>query len=316
MADSRDQVDQNSQLRVRAAWIYYVEGHTQNEVAAIMGLPRLTVTRLLSEARRRGEVKIDIVSPLAGLADIQRALEIKYGLSQAVVAPFLASEGEPVKVIAAAAGRYISEMMTDNLTVGVGWGRTLLASLPFIQGRPLQNIRVISMLGGIAQARRFNPAEFAWQFAELFEGEGFLVPAPAVVDSPETKLALLERCGLAEIFEMAALVDVALISVGAVSTLTTFYRSGHVSETERMSLADAGAVGDILLNFIDENGDLVDHPVNTRAMSLDLARLAKVPRKILVSGGQEKLASLRGTLKLLKPTTFITDEQTALALLD
>ena len=232
MADSRDQVDQNSQLRVRAAWIYYVEGHTQNEVAAIMGLPRLTVTRLLSEARRRGEVKIDIVSPLAGLADIQRALEIKYGLSQAVVAPFLASEGEPVKVIAAAAGRYISEMMTDNLTVGVGWGRTLLASLPFIQGRPLQNIRVISMLGGIAQARRFNPAEFAWQFAELFEGEGFLVPAPAVVDSPETKLALLERCGLAEIFEMAALVDVALISVGAVSTLTTFYRSGHVSETE------------------------------------------------------------------------------------
>ena len=72
MADSRDPTaaDPNAQLRVRAAWIYYVEGHTQNEVATIMGLPRVAVTRLLSEARRRGEVKIDIASPLAGLSAI------------------------------------------------------------------------------------------------------------------------------------------------------------------------------------------------------------------------------------------------------
>ena len=317
MADNREPSasDPSAQLRVRAAWIYYVEGHTQNEVANIMGLPRLAVTRLLSEARRRGEVKIDIASPLAGLTEIQRSLETKYGLAQAIVAPFLETGGDPVKVIAAAAGRYISETMTGNLTVGVGWGRTLHASLPFIQGRPLEKIRVISMLGGIAQARRFNPAEFAWQFAELFDGEGFLVPAPALVDSPETKHALLERCGLEQIFEMAAGMDVALISVGSISTLTTSYRLGHVSEAERKSLQEAGAVGDILYNFIDANGNLVDHPVNTRAISLDLGRLAKVPKKILVSGGQEKIASLRGALKLLQPTTFITDEQTAITLL-
>jgi deoxyribonucleoside regulator len=98
-------------------------------------------------------------------------------------------------VIAAAAGAFVTAAMRDNIIVGVGWGQTLHQTLPFIKGATLQGVRVISLLGGIAAARRFNPAEFAWQFAELFQGEGFLVPAPALVDSPETKHALLERCG-------------------------------------------------------------------------------------------------------------------------
>jgi deoxyribonucleoside regulator len=315
--ESRDQAfaEPGNQLRIRAAWIYYIEGRTQNEVASILGLPRVAVTRLLSEARRRGEVKIQITSPLAELTELQREIEAKYGLAQAVIAPYLESGSDPTPVIAAAAGRYISETMTSNLTVGVGWGRTLHASLPFIEGRPLEDIRIISLLGGIAQARRFNPAEFAWQFAELFNGEGYLVPAPALVDSPETKHALLEHCGLEHIFEMADGTDVALFSVGGISTLTTSYRLGHVTETERRSLQEAGAVGDILYNFVDTDGALVDHPVNARAISYPLDRLAKVPRKILVSGGPEKVAVLRAALKLLRPTTLITDEQTAIALM-
>jgi deoxyribonucleoside regulator len=104
--------------------------------------------------------------------------------------------------------------MKAGMTVVVGWGRTLFNTLPFITGATLDDFRVVSLLGGIAAARRFNPAEFAWQFAELFQGEGFLIPAPAVVDSAETKHALLERCGLSAIFEMADKLDMALLSCG------------------------------------------------------------------------------------------------------
>ena len=172
-----------------------------------------------------------------------------------------------------------------------------------------------SPLGGIAKARGFNPAEFAWQFADLFDGEGFLVPAPALVDSAETKHTLLEHCGLEQIFELAEGMDVALLSVGALSTLMTSYRLGHITEAERRSLQEAGAVGDILYNFISEAGELVPHPVNARAVSIGLERLAKVPRKMLVSGGPEKVAVLRGALKLLRPTVLVTDELTAAALL-
>jgi len=80
-------------------------------------------------------------------------------------------------------------------------------------------------------------------------------------------------------------------------------------------MIDAGAVGDILYNFLDRDGRPIDHPVNARAISMPLARLARVTNKVLISGGAEKIEVLRATLHSLQPSTFITDERSAAALL-
>ncbi len=301
-------------LRARAVWLYFVENHTQNEIAKMLGLNRVAVVRLIADARRRNEVRITISAPLAELSGVEQAVQSRFGIARVIAAPVSNAGVDPVKVIAAAVGSYLNGAMRSSTTVGVGWGRTLYNSLPFIAGRTLEDFRVVSLLGGIAAARRFNPAEFAWQFAELFQGEGYLIPAPAIVDSPETKHALLEHCGLAEIFNMADRLDTVLVSVGSMSTITTSYRMGHLSEAERRELVAAGAVGDLLYNFIDEQGRLVDHPVNRRIMSVELSRLRRAPERVLVSGGPEKLAVLRGAIKALSPTVLITDEVTAAAL--
>jgi len=178
-------IDTAQMQRIRAAWMYYVEGMTQNEVAAALGINRIAITRMLAEARKRGEVSIRIHSDLAELVELQRGLEQRYGLERAILAPFSDPAGDPTRVIAATAGAHISDLMANHMTIGVGWGKTLHATLPFIEGRALEGVRVISLLGGIAEARRFNPAEFAWQFAELFDAEGFLVPAPPLWTGPK-----------------------------------------------------------------------------------------------------------------------------------
>lgn len=302
-------------LRIRAVWLYHIEGLTQNDVAQRLNINRVMVVRLLADAKRRNEVRLTISAPLASLVALGRTVETRLGIDRVIVAPFDAADDDPMRVIAAAAGNYISGRMQSGMTVGVGWGRTLYNALPFITGATLDDFRVVSLLGGIAAARRFNPAEFAWQFAELFQGEGYLIPAPAVVDSPETKHALLERCGLSSIFEMADKLDVVLLSVGGISALTTSYRTGHISEAERRSLIEAGAVGDILYNFIDAAGGIVAHEVNDRIISVNLARLRRTPERVLISGGREKIAAIKGVIKTLGPTVFITDEITARALI-
>lgn len=307
----RNSSQEANRLRVRAAWMYHIEGMTQSDVAKKLGVNRIMITRLLAEAKKRGEVVIRIKSDLSEIVEVQQKLEAKFGLDQAIVAPFDDPEGDPTKVIAYAAGSFVSGIMKDNLTVGVGWGRTLHSMLPYVQGRSLDGVRVVSLLGGIAQARRFNPAEFAWQFAELFNAEGYLISAPAIVDSVETRHALLEHCGLDEILKMAETCDVILISCGGITSLTTSYRLGHVSEVERLSMIEAGSIGDVLYNFLDKDGQPVDHPVNGRSISMSMDRLKRVPNKVLVSGGREKVDILRATLGSLKPGVFITDEQTA-----
>ena len=305
-----------NQLRIRAAWLYYIEGMTQSEVAKKLGVNRIMITRLLSEARKRGEVVIRIKSELADLVELQQQLQERFDLDQAIIAPLENEEDDPTRVIAAAAGAFVSELMQNGMTIGVGWGRTLHAMLPYLDERSLSDVRVVSLLGGIAQARRFNPAEFAWQFAELFEAEGYLIPAPAVVDSAQTRHSLLENCGLEQILQLAESCDVALLSCGGITTLTTSYRSGHVAEAARQALVEAGAVGDVLYHFLDANGKLVDHSVNSRSISIPLERLKLIPKKVLMSGGPEKIEILKATMTSIEPTVLITDEVTARALLE
>jgi deoxyribonucleoside regulator len=306
---------ETDRLRARAVWLYHVEGCTQGDIAIQLGINRIMVVRLLADARRRNEVRITIATNLTDLVQTERALEQRFGINRVILAPFTDPDGDPVRVIAAAAGAFISGEMKSGMTVGVGWGRTLYNTLAFIEGATLDDFRVVSLLGGIAAARRFNPAEFAWQFAELFQGEGFLIPAPAVVDSPETKHALLERCGLASIFEMADSLDMALLSVGGITTLTTSYRTGYLSEADRRSLIEAGAVGDVLYNFIDEAGTVVNHEVNARVISANLSRLRRTPERVLISGGPEKLLALKAAIEIIAPTVLVTDEQSASKLL-
>lgn len=304
-----------NQLRTRAAWLYYIEGMTQADVAKKLGVNRIMVTRLLSEAKKRGEVVIRIKSELTELIELQHQLEDRFKLEQAIIAPMASDGDDPTRVIAAAAGEHVSKLMQSGITVGVGWGKTLHAMLPYVEERSLSDVRVVSLLGGISQARRFNPAEFAWQFAELFEAEGYLISAPAVVDSAQTRHALLEDCGLDQILQLAETCDVALLSCGGITSLTTSYRSGHITEAARQSLIKAGAVGDILYHFLDEHGELVNHSVNSRSISMPLERLKRIPQKILISGGSEKIEILRATMVSVEPNVLVTDEVTARTLL-
>lgn len=298
-------------LRVRAAWMYFIEQMTQNEIADVLGVGRVTVVRMLAEARARNEVKIAIESELVEIVRLERALERIFGLQQAFVAPLSQPDADPIPGIAARTGAYLAEAMRPEMRVGVGWGRTLFATLPFLGARTLSGFKVISLLGGVGVARRFNPAEFAWRFAQAFQGDGYLIPTPAVVDSVATKKALVERCGLQEIFRLADDLDAVLVSIGGIASATTFYRGGFLSEADRETLVAKGAVGDLLFHFFNRDGELVDHPVNDLVMSVEVDRLRRAPLRILTSGGAEKTEALLGAMKLIAPTVLITDEESA-----
>jgi DNA-binding transcriptional regulator LsrR (DeoR family) len=300
---------------MRIAWMYYVEGLTQNEIAARLGIGRVTVVRNINEAIRQREVKIWIEGDVAECFELETQLKKAFGLKDAVVVPEPVMPENITKAIGIAAGMYVSETLTDDMTVGVGWGATLYESLQTFAPRELDNVQVISLLGGIVQARKFNPAEFAWQFARHVGADCFLLQAPAVVDSPETREALLERCGLNDVLRRAERLDVALLSVGTMAPLSTAFRFNLITEEERIALMRLGAVGDMLFNFFDRDGTLVDHPVNSRVMSLPISQLRGVPTRIIASGGNDKVECLLGSIRLIDCNVLITNEATARELL-
>ena len=302
--------------RTRIAWMYYVEGLTQNEIAERLGIGRVTVVRNINEAIKQREVKIRIEGDIADCIEIEDALKKTFNLKEAIVVPEPTNTANIAKSIGNAAGMFMSDTLTDGMSVGVGWGATLYESLATLTTRELNNVQVISLLGGIVQARRFNPAEFAWQFARAVGADCYLLQAPAVVDSPETREALIERCGLRDVFTRAEKLDIAMLSSGAMSPLSTAFRFNLLSDDDRKTLLKAGAVGDVLFNFYDINGKLVDHPVNKRVMSIPLEQLRDVPLRVISAGGAEKIEAIMGAIKLINCNVLITNENTAKALLN
>jgi DNA-binding transcriptional regulator LsrR (DeoR family) len=306
-----DEQNPTRRLRLRAAWMYYVEEMTQNEIAQKLGVGRVTVVRLLAAARERNEVKITIGDRLAECVEAERLLESRFNIGEAIVVPLSARGADATLPIAAATGAYVSSLARADMRIGVGWGRTLVSSLGFIEERAVDRLSIVSLLGGIIKARKFNPAEFAWRLATLFQADCYLMTAPLLVDSAQTRQTLIERCGLADIFELAKSLDAVLLGAAGTGADQTSHQSKFIMNADRASVVKAGAVGDMLFNFFDANGKLVDHPINERVMSVPLDIIKKVPVRVLAAGGASKVHVLAGALKLLKPTVLITDEYTA-----
>src|SRR6478735_2316347 len=80
-------VDREEQLLVRAAWLSYVGGLTQAQIAKRLGLNRIRVNRMLAQARDQGIVQIRINAKIASCVALEEQLTERYGLAEAIVVP-------------------------------------------------------------------------------------------------------------------------------------------------------------------------------------------------------------------------------------
>jgi DNA-binding transcriptional regulator LsrR (DeoR family) len=128
--------------RMRIAWMYYVEGLTQSEIADRLGIGRVTVVRNIAEALKHREVKILITGGVSECLELETELKQAYGLLDAVVVPEPALEKNVQKAIGAAAGTYVSGQLRDGSRLGVGWGRTLFEILQTLVPHDLKDVEV------------------------------------------------------------------------------------------------------------------------------------------------------------------------------
>jgi DNA-binding transcriptional regulator LsrR (DeoR family) len=305
----------DSSLRIRASWLYYNQGLTQKEVSERLGLSRGTVIRVLNEAMQRGEVQIWINEGEAECVELAVALEAALGLDEAIVVPAATTADLAAKSVGLALGKFLSEAVADNMTIGVGWGRTLMASLASLRPMRRNGVKVVSLLGGIVEARGSNPLEYSWRMANQFGADCYLFVAPAFVDSLATKRRLIEKCGLDKLYTLARALDVAVVSVGDINPHSTSLSAGIMSRAELLELIELGCVCDVLCNFLDARGRSVSHSLNKRAMSVDLDDLRKAAHVIIATGGAHRATAIRAAIERIGCNTLITDESAARALL-
>jgi DNA-binding transcriptional regulator LsrR (DeoR family) len=299
--------DMADDFKTRISWLYYVEGKTQDEIAQIVGTNRSKVLRILAQARADGTVQIKVTSKLAHCVELEAELKEKFGLSTAIVVPSPQNSEDVATIIGQQLGAYLSKHIGADMTVGFGWGTTLTSGIPAIEPRQPSGVSVISMLGGLTKVSRVNPSEFAWRVADRLAAECYMIAAPVFAPDADSRTALMQHPGIAEVIERSRRLDLAVVSAGDLSPNSIFARYGLLTNSEIISLEQAGAIGDVLCRFIDAEGNVIDHPVNDRVLAVHPLDLSGAREVVLASGGWSKLAAIRASMKLLSPSVLITD---------
>jgi DNA-binding transcriptional regulator LsrR (DeoR family) len=302
-------------LKVRAAWHYYVEDLTQEAISRTLAVSRPKVVRLLQSAREEGLVTIRVGGKGGERIGLERRLVERFGLAEAVVVPSSADAGAIAASVGEAAAVYAGQRMRDGMSLGVGWGTTLDHCARALGTPRFKRASVVSLLGGMTHSRGVNPSAVARRIADAFGAQCYQLTAPLVVDDPKLRDALWAEPGLSELRRRARRVDLALVSVGEVSEHATLFGEGLLPGTALGPLRNAGVVGDVLCHFLDADGREVDHPLRRRIVAVELDDLRAVDRIVVASGGQPKVAAILAALKAVRASALITDEAAARGLL-
>ncbi|AWB49152.1 transcriptional regulator [Gemmobacter aquarius] len=312
------QIDTEERFLAQVAWAYYVEGLTQEKVAEKLGATRLRVNKALSDAHKRGLVRITFNTAFAACAELEAALRARFSLKQAYVAPAPMEARDVQMVVGAALGNLLSEVLADPKVrlFGMSWGNTLNIATRFVAAMERPDLEVISVMGGLTTGSDLNSFEITTRLADLVGAQHSYFTAPLYAGSRESRDTIMALDVFRSVVEKLKSVDALAMAAGDISTRSLLMRDGLPSDISMEELVAAGAVGDVLGTVIDAEGQAIDHPINERVIGIGLDDLRGVPNVILAAGGANKLAVNRAVLRRGVVDTFVTDEATARALLE
>jgi len=309
--------DTDASLAIRAAWLHYVGGLTQAEVAKRLGIASVKAHRLIMRASQEGSVKVVIDGEIAECVALEHALSQRFGLSYAEVVPELHDDPMPIRALGIAGSQYLAREIEGGETrlIGVGHGRTLAAAIGMMVRVQARGVRFVSLLGGLTRNMTANPHDTIHRLAEKTGADAYVMPVPFFANSLNDREVMLAQRGVRDVFDLAAKSDLKFVGIGTAEAEASLVATGMVAAQEVSLIKARGGVGEMLGHFFDAQGRPLETLLTARTLSLGLDDL-KNSRIVAVAGGKIKTGAIRSVLLSGLLTGLITDERTAFALLN
>ena len=116
---------------------------------------------------------------------------------------------------------------------------------------------------------------------------------------------------VSHVLRTAAAADVALVGIGGTDDGCTMVRSGCLGLDEIARLRKQGAVGDVLGNYVDVDGELIASPHSSRLIGLSIDDLRGIDNVVAVVSGAEKPRAILGVLRAGIVDVLVVDETNA-----
>lgn len=311
---------------IKAAELYYRDGLSQQEIAKKLHTSRTSISRALIQARNEGYVQIRIQYPEQSNLGLERELEEKYGLTEALIA-VPAYDQSSDQEVAFQAVDYTLRVLKKNMVLGMTWGRAMhgfveqLAQDERLRSLSFRNVKIVPFLGtpGVTQLDSWDATTYsntlATKVGNLLHCASYNLSAPMYVDGEKEKELIEGIDEISKVLHMAETADMALIGIGSMQKDSSIIKAGIRTEEEYKELIQKGAVGEVVGRIYDKNGQTVDEDLQRKMIGISLDKIAKIPVRVGISYGKDKIEAIKGAIAGGLVNVLVTDVPTAELLL-
>lgn len=310
----------NRQDRVLAAYeaavMHFVQGETMESIARRLCVSRSTVSRLIAEAKDTGLVQITIHQPQEVANEMQYRISQMFNVRVKVVpVPFGVNETRRLNAVAQVAGIEVSNLMKPESVIGIAWGNTVAAIVEHLVPRQARGSIAVQLNGAANASTSGVPYAGALMdaFGKAFGAAVHYFAVPAFFDYAATREALWQERSIAAVRQIQQRADIALFGIGSLTSKSPsmVYSGGYLSVQELDELREDGVVGDICTVLLRGDGSWEDIEINSRASGPSPTILRKIPRRIGVVSGADKVVPTVAALRAGLITDLIIDEDCA-----
>ena len=297
----------DDRLIYKVCCLYYQDGMNQKEIGDYLGVSRSSVLRMLQNGRDKGIVTIEIHNPASfNYGELEKKLEIKYGFKDVVIVEesVLDSKSDAAAYIFGQAADYLYSLLREGYRIGVTMGHTLDNVLQTNKTyEKFDNILCVPIVGGISQGAKdgmdVQGNDIARKFADKFGGKYLQFLSPAMFSDKRILDTFLQEKSVSFIFDEFKKIDVAAVGIGVpTGDDHTLVKAGYSTQKELKALASEGAVGDIILQFFDKDGNTDKfHHFNDRVAAISMEVFRKIPLRIGIASGEKKVEAIKGAVK-------------------
>ncbi len=308
--------DRKLDLAAHAAWLYYIAGNTQEEIAAKLNLSRQAAQRLVALAVSEKLIKFRLDHPLSECIELAEALRDRFNLSLCEVVPTDAGSSETFSGIGVCAATHLETYLVAKTptTLAFSSGRTLRAMVEQIPSMEQPQHKIVSMIGNMSHYGRAGRNEVVMHLSDRVGCQAYPLPTPVVATSIEERELLQTQRSFLAVKALVEQAKVTFVGISHIAWNAPLHEEGFIDDAEVAELIELGAVGEIAGWTYDRQGNLLQTGINDRVASVPLEQPAD--RLIIgVAGSSNKVEAIRAALSGKLITGLITDEVAAQAIL-
>jgi DNA-binding transcriptional regulator LsrR (DeoR family) len=293
------------------AELYYERDLRQPEVAAVTGFSVSKVSRLLSAAREQGIVHISVEPPTDARPPVADELEQRFEVPVRITPGQQRDAASATRLAGLGAALHVAPLLPERGIVGIASGYTVASLVSAMPRMERPNLVIVPVVGGWdTQTTFLDGNEIARRLAERLGAEARTLLAPAVLDTPEMKDALLREPTVATATSTWDHLDVALLGIRPESY--PGYRTvvDRLGDATRSQLLGLGVVGDLAGHFFHADGTFADS-LSSRTLAISVDGLRATRQVIGIAAGTSKAAPVLGALRTGLLHMLITDRPTA-----